>query len=133
MVFDTKGYAIPDSEFAPKMLGYNNSGDIIFGYARNPNVDFTPALISARRPTYDPQQKYLHVEIQNFGLSISNKLEVKIYGDSDNFLSRGVVEPLKPYEKYTLLMSATNIEEESYEVVIYDGETELSHTRFSAK
>ncbi len=50
LVFNTKGYEIPDSEFAPKMLGRDKRGEVVYGYARNPNVDFTPPLISSRRP-----------------------------------------------------------------------------------
>ncbi|MFI3320233.1 MAG: glycoside hydrolase family protein [Rikenellaceae bacterium] len=132
LVFDTRQYSIPDSEFAPKLLGRNTSGEVVFGYARNPNVDFAPALVSTRRPIYDPQQKVLNVEIQNFGLSASDQLEVRIYGDNGALLTNGIAQPLKPYEKRTLQMSGIDIEKESYEVVVYENGKELTRTHFFA-
>ncbi len=69
VTFNTKGYTIPESEFAPKMMGRNTKGELIYGYARNPNVDFQPAILSSLKP--QQQGSDVMIGVDNFGLKAS--------------------------------------------------------------
>ena len=52
LTFDGKGSGITPDEFAPKMIGKDKNGKLLFGYANLPYVDYKPALLSCRRPVY---------------------------------------------------------------------------------
>ncbi len=78
VVFKAKGSGITSDEFAPKMIGKDKKGNMLYGYARLPYVNYRPALLSARRPLFDKEKGGLKVEIQNFGLSASEPTEVEV-------------------------------------------------------
>jgi hypothetical protein len=121
VVFNGKGSGITEEEFAPKMIGKDKKGNLIYGYARLPYVCYTPPLLSARRPVVDDAGTELAVEIQNFGLSASQRTGVKVFCDG-KLLTQGTVEPLKPYEQVVLTLKIENkvvSGQPSYEVVFF--------------
>ena len=121
VVFNGKGSGITEEEFAPKMIGKDKKGNLIYGYARLPYVCYTPPLLSARRPVVDDAGTELAVEIQNFGLSASQRTGVKVFCDG-KLLTQGMVEPLKPYEQVVLTLKIENkvvSGHPSYEVVFF--------------
>ncbi len=102
VIFKAKGSGIDGDEFAPKLIGRNKKGELLFGYASLPYVDYRPALLSARRPEYDEKEKVLKVEIENFGLSASHLQEVEIYCDG-KLISSKIIQKLAPYETVNLV------------------------------
>ena len=97
VVFNGKGSGITAEEFAPKLIGRKRNGEMIFGYARLPYVDYSPALVSARKPVYVKNEGRLDVLVENFGLSVSSPAELEIWLDGVS-LGRQAISPIKPYD-----------------------------------
>lgn len=106
LTFNTRGYTIPDSEFAPKLLGRYKSGKMVYGYARNPNVNFEPAILSTRKPTMSGTT--MSVVVDNFGLngSVESSLTILVDGKSVATVS---VPALKPYESQTVVIEGVDV------------------------
>ena len=101
VVFSGKHSGITAEEFAPKLIGRDRHGELIFGYAWLPYVDYRPALVSARRPVYAKEEKRINVRVENFGLSDSAPVEVEVWLDGVS-LGKQTVSPLKPYASVTV-------------------------------
>lgn len=101
LTFDGKGSGITPDEFAPKMIGKDKNGKLLFGYANLPYVDYKPALLSCRRPVYREGRNEVELEVQNFGLSASGEMTVEIKQAGAGMGSH-TVKPLQPYEKASL-------------------------------
>ena len=132
VVFDGRGSGITADEFAPKMIGKDKKGNLIYGYARLPYVDCAPSTLSARHPVINNEKKELAVEIQNFGLSTSRQTEVKVFCD-EKLLAEGVVKPLKPYEQVILFLKIENevvTDGSRYEVIFYQKGIEIEKNSF---
>lgn len=132
VVFKGKGSGITPDEFAPKMIGKDKKGNMIFGYARLPYVDYQPALLSARRPVFDKEKGEFKVEIENFGLSESKPSEVEVIYNGKT-LVRTEVETLKPYGKTCLGLGSVpqDMEEKArFEIVFYQGGKEVERNKF---
>ena len=67
VVFNGKDSGITPDEFAPKLIGKNRKGEVIFGYASLPHVDYRPSLVSARKPVYVKEEGRLDIRVENFG------------------------------------------------------------------
>ena len=132
VVFNAEGSGITSGEFAPKMIGKHRNGNMLYGYARLPYVNYRPALLSARRPVFDKEKGELKVEIQNFGLSASEPAEVEgICGGHS--LGRMTLKTLQPYEVEYLAFSpdaALADDKSSYEVVFFYEGKEVERNRF---
>lgn len=132
VVFSGKGSGIDENEFAPKMIGKDKNGKMIFGYAALPTVDYKPALLSTLCPKYDASQKQIHVEVQNFGLSESKPTEVEIVC-SDSQKVKANVPSLKPYDKTILTFQIENFtpsDKQSYQVNFYSNGKLIKTTQF---
>ncbi len=132
VVFSGKGSGITADEFAPKMIGKDKNGAMLFGYARLPYVDYQPALLSARRPVYDKDKSELKLEVQNFGLSASKPVEVEVMC---NGVSQGrtSIQALKPYEtvNVSIKTSSSAFDDKSqYEVVFIQNGVEIEMNKF---
>ncbi|MFI3288970.1 MAG: glycoside hydrolase family protein [Rikenellaceae bacterium] len=106
LTFNTKGYQIPDSEFAPKLMGRFMSGELAYGYARNPNVNFEPAILSARRPTINGST--MSVVVENFGLHTSKESTLTISVDGES-IAISKVDPIEPYAAQTVEIEGVDI------------------------
>ena len=132
VVFNAKGSGITSDEFAPKMIGKHRNGNMLYGYARLPYVNYRPALLSARRPVFDKEKGELKVEIQNFGLSASEPAEVEVICGGHS-LGRMTLKTLQPYEVEYLAFSpdaALADDKSSYEVVFFYEGKEVERNRF---
>lgn len=120
VTFRGKGSGIQADEFAPKLIGRTKEGKLLYGYARLPYVDYQPALVSARRPAYDPDKRQLKVEIQNFGLSASRPMRAEVMGEQASFGSIEV-PALQPYEaqSFTLPATLTEASEKQTFVIVF--------------
>lgn len=131
VVFNGKGSGITADEFAPKMIGRNKAGNLIYGYARLPYVDYRPAILSARCPVYDSGKGELKVEVQNFGLSASKETEVVIMNHG-YVIARQKIAPVLLYDKVNVSWPDVkrSSEKPAYEVVFYLSGKEIERNRF---
>lgn len=132
VVFDGEGSGITPDEFAPKLIGRKKNGELLYGYASLPYVDYSPALLSARCPVYDAQQKVLKVKVANFGLSASETVDIEVIC-SGKTVATGRVTVLKPYEEKELPLAVTLLSDAKpteYEVVLSCKGKELERTSF---
>lgn len=131
VVFDGKNSGITADEFAPKLIGRDTKGELVYGYAHLPYVDYEPAMLSARRPSYDKQQNVLKLQVENFGLSASEPAEVEIRSD-DKLLAHGEIPVLFPYGHVDLSLPSLGVVADtvSFEVVIRDGGKEMEKVKF---
>jgi len=132
VVFKAKGSGITSDEFAPKMIGRDKKGNMLYGYARLPYVNYRPALLSARRPLFDKEKGGLKVEIQNFGLSASEPAEVEVICNGSS-QGRIALKTLQPYEIECLMFDSDMLlsdDKASYEVVFFQEGKEVERNKF---
>lgn len=132
VVFKAKGSGITSDEFAPKMIGKDKKGNMLYGYARLPYVNYRPALLSARRPLFDKEKGGLKVEIQNFGLSASEPMEVEVICNG-NSLGKLPLNALQSYETECLIFKSNILlkdDKAAYEVKFFCGGKEVEWNRF---
>lgn len=132
VVFDGEGSGITPDEFAPKLIGRKKNGELLYGYASLPYVDYSPAILSARCPVYDAQQNVLKVKVANFGLSASETADIEVIC-SGKTVATGRVTVLKPYEEKELPLAVTSLSDAKpteYEVVLSCKGKELERTSF---
>lgn len=103
ILFKNKRNSFVADEFAPKMIGRYTNGGILYGYAHLPYIDYQPALLSARCPTFNPKKGEWVLEIQNFGLSASSPclVEIRCNGTAQGQME---IKALKPYETVKLAL-----------------------------
>lgn len=129
VVFNGKGSGIGPDEFAPKLIGRDTKGRLLFGYARLPYVDYRPALLSARRPITDKETNQLKLTIENFGLSDSKPAKAEVWSNGQ-LVASGDVKALKPYEAAELSLSPAAPLGDACEVVISRDGQELERVSF---
>lgn len=132
VVFNGKGSDITTDEFAPKLIGRSTKGELLYGYARLPYVDYAPALLSARSPQYDKERGVLKVRVGNWGLSASQQAQVEVLCDGKT-VATGQVQALSPYEEVEAVLKpvmASFVEAAPYEVVLRCGDKEVERVTF---
>lgn len=132
VTFKGKGSGITADEFAPKLIGKDKQGKMVFGYAKLPYVDYQPAILSARRPVYDKGEKTIKVEIQNFGLSASQASDIEVICNGIS-MGKTTVGILNPYATETVVLAnITTIQDEkaTYEVVFLSNGEEMERNTF---
>ncbi|MFI3321932.1 MAG: glycoside hydrolase family protein [Rikenellaceae bacterium] len=101
VVFSGENHCIAEDEFAPKLLGKDKNGEMVFGYSRLKWIDYNPAILSALKPTVSGSKMY--VEIENLGVSASKSSFVTISSyNSDGVQTQvgsAVVKAIEPYGK----------------------------------
>lgn len=119
IVFDGRNNTIRKDEFAPKLLGKTKKGDLLYGYARLPYVNYHPACLSAAYPmAYDKQ---LELEVKNFGLSTSEETDLTVLVNGVK-LAEGQVKVLSPYESVKLSLpciNAAKIDNQALFTIVY--------------
>mgnify|MGYP003663529523 CR=1 FL=1 len=100
LVFDGHGNGLSSKNFAAKLLGRTSQGKLLFGWARLPDVDFDPPVLSSLSPVFEYTADGLdaYVEVQNFGQSASQQTSIRILVDGEAFADARV-RPLQPFEK----------------------------------
>ena len=108
VTFDGTASGITEEEFAPKLLGRDKKGKLLFGYASLPYVDYKPAILSGLRPVYHSEKNELTIEIENFGLSASKTtlvlpLQSGTWQEKEEceiaFVHKGKVQGINTFEK----------------------------------
>lgn len=112
VTFEGKGNGIELEEFAPKLIGKYKNGDMLYGYARLPYVDYIEPLLSMRSPSFVEAEKGANciIEVENFGQVASGSTTMRIDGVDESgkteLIASGKVVPLQPYEKAEVSLSA---------------------------
>lgn len=142
VTFDGLKSAITAEEFAPKLIGKRKDGNLLYGYARLPSVDFIEPILSARAPVFIQTEDgvKLDVEVQNFGQVASGQttLNVEYVKDGKNeIIAAGALPALEPYDKTVLSLDGkTRLEKEKeYEflLTILSGDKVVSTFRLKKK
>ncbi|MDR1882809.1 MAG: glycoside hydrolase family protein [Prevotella sp.] len=120
ITFDAAGNGIAPDEFAPKLIGKNIRGELLYGYARLPYINYIEPILSALVPVFTPRTDAMEisVEVQNFGQVASSEATLQLTVEKNGEkISAGsaVVPPLKPYEKTTVFFSAAPFFEKGVE------------------
>lgn len=105
LVFKGKDTGIDAEEFAPKLLGQKKDGQMVFGYCRLPEIDYTPALLSTRRPTLADDGRTVTIRVENYGLSESKPSCVKIMSKGV-LVGEGNIPALSPYGIHDLVVTS---------------------------
>ncbi len=132
VIFNAAGSGINNDEFAPKMIGKDIEGKMIYGYAELPYVNYLPPLISARQPNYNKVKQELELEIENFGLSASAPLTVQLLKDKI-IVSESKIEALQPYEVKHILVNNVDIDIESqheFEILFHSNNKTVARNSF---
>lgn len=103
LTFDAAACAITPEEFAPKLIGADRRGRLLFGYARLPYVDYRPPILSSLAPRYESASQSVSLTVENFGLSTSAKTRVAIE-QGGRTVATATVSRLKPYASTTLTL-----------------------------
>ncbi len=103
VTFDGKGNGINNENFTAKLLGKTNRGELLFGYARLPGVNYIEPILSARLPEIAKgiDGWHIKIEVQNFGQVPSEPTPIKIgYFSNDQIvhLASGNVPVLQPFQ-----------------------------------
>lgn len=133
ITFNGKGSGITADEWAPKLIGKDAKGQTVFGYARLPYVDYQPALLSARRPRYDKEQGALMVNVENYGLSVSQATEIEVLHDGKT-IGRTAIGSLAPYASATAIFAVdtpVDTEQGTFEVLFLLDGKELERNTFA--
>ncbi|MDF9829688.1 glycoside hydrolase family protein [Parabacteroides sp. PF5-6] len=131
VTFDGKGNGITREEFAPKLIGQYNNGQMLYGYARLPYVNYIEPVLSARAPSFHPADNTCVIEVENFGQVASGQASLKvecIRNGKKVVVASGKIPALQAYEKTELSLSSKTFKaaEEELLVTIYSGKKILS-------
>ena len=133
ITFSGKGSGITAEEWAPKLIGKDAKGEMVFGYASLPYVNYRPALLSARRPRYDKAQGMLRTTIANYGLSASEATDTEV-PDNGAPVGRVTIDALEPYASATAslsLDSPMDASQGTFEVIFLSGNREVERNTFT--
>ena len=122
ITFSGQGNGLRDHNFAAKLLGKTRQGNLLFGYARLPWVDYLQPALTSRLPQIRGREKSteIEVEVQNFGQVISEPAKVIVEFKQGNEwinLASGKVPSLKPFEKTLVTLESGALLEASAELV----------------
>ena len=141
VTFNGNGNGITPDEFAPKLIGRDKNGELLYGYARLPYVEYIEPILSARSPVFSDSDKKLSctIEVENFGQVPSGESSIKIESLDKNgkkrLVASGKVPVLQPYEKIKLHLTtkikpgSAVIEGQEIIVTIMDGKKTVSTFR----
>ena len=132
--FDGAGNGMQPDEFAPKLLGRDKKGRLLYGYASLPYVDYHPAMLSAAYPMYDKEGKALTLEVKNYGLSSSAPSQIVVEAGGRK-LAEGQIAPLAPYATAALRLDSdfvpTEKELSGLTVIFYTDGKEVGRNRLN--
>jgi hypothetical protein len=106
ITFTGSAGSINSGEWAPKMLGEKTDKTIAFGYAKMPDFDYKPAMLSAVTPTIAANGTVQSVSVTNYGQSTSAATDVHVYSANGNtLLAHGTTSALAAYGNETVTLT----------------------------
>lgn len=134
VTFSGEGSGITKDEFAPKMIGKDKKGNLLFGYASLPYVDYQPAILSAAYPMFNKKLGTIDFEVQNFGLSASGATRLEVWNNGCK-IAAGDVKTLQPYETQTFSLKCDGVFDKAdipvIDVVFYQNGVEIERNRLN--
>ncbi|HUH47101.1 MAG TPA: glycoside hydrolase family protein, partial [Arenibacter sp.] len=125
ITFEGTGNGFTDANFVGKLLGKTSQGNVLFGYARLPWVDFKEPILSTSAPKIEKKgQGYvLRAEVANFGQVPSKGTPIKIHiveGGQSKEIGSTRLSGLRPFEKTEIEVPILALGEigKEYEVAI---------------
>ncbi len=114
VTFEGKGNGFTDENFAGKLLGKTSEGELLFGYARLPWVEYIEPALSARLPKISiyRNSSTIEIEVQNFGQVESMPTDIKIEYEKDGQLvelASDDIAKLNPFEKTTVNLKGAGL------------------------
>lgn len=129
VTFAAYGHKLNMEDFAPKLIGKDKQGELLFGFTRVPWINYETAILSSRKPNLKEVDGQLRAEVrvENFGLMVSKDAKLKIYlaGDQKPIVAQQVISPLKPYETTEVIFTDLPIQTKGKDlrVVIVEADT----------
>lgn len=105
LTFRGKDCNLPSGEWAPKLIGKKKDGSMVFGYARLPYIDYTPAVLSASRPEKKKDRQDFVFTVKNYGLTSSQPSVAEVISE-EKVLSAVQIPSLRPYESVELILAS---------------------------
>ncbi len=139
VTFNGAGNGITENNFTAKLLGKTSQGQLLFGFARLPWLDYNEPALSARLPVLNKKEHGydIAVEVQNFGQVASKPGIIKIeHIKDDQFIeiASGEVPELNPFQKTSVKLVCdkkfapevdcqikVSILQDGYDPVTFDG------------
>lgn len=107
VTFAAEGHQLNNEDFAPKLIGKDKRGELLFGFTRVPWITYEAAILSSRKPvvTADNGNLQAEVKIENFGIKSSKKGRLKLFvgAASERLLGEQVIPALKSYESNSII------------------------------
>ena len=97
--------SINAGDWAPKMLGEKNDGSIAFGYAKMPDINYQPAILSAVMPEVNADNQVVSVMVTNYGQSVSETTQVRVLDNNGNILAEGEASPIGVYDSQQVTLT----------------------------
>ncbi|WP_026953609.1 glycoside hydrolase family protein [Algoriphagus vanfongensis] len=132
IIFDGTESGFTKENFAGKLIGKNQDGELVFGYSRLPGIDYTPAILTTRKPKFKWDEDLVEVVVENYGLSPSNKskLQLEIIQDGAVLATETTsIKALKAYEEVVVRLPLSEIQDQSgaysFKITILSGKQVL--------
>ncbi|MBU3026153.1 glycoside hydrolase family protein [Zobellia galactanivorans] len=110
LIFEGKGNGLTDENFAGKLLGKDKNGELLFGYARLPEVEYITPILSSRAPVFTKTTSGydLSVKVENFGQVASSSAHIAITlveNGKETELASGALDSIKPFQSTTVSLT----------------------------
>ncbi|PKQ62512.1 hypothetical protein BZG02_12370 [Labilibaculum filiforme] len=122
LLFKASGNGFTKENFTGKLLGKTKKGDLLFGYARLPWLEYNQQALSAKFPVLNGisnNKLKIEIEVQNFGQisSIPSQLNIE-YQEDDQWktIATGTVPSLQSFEKTCLTLEARKFKERGEQI-----------------
>ncbi|GAA3615199.1 glycoside hydrolase family protein [Flavivirga amylovorans] len=123
-------HGLAQDNFSAKILGKTTKGQLLFAYARLPEVVYDGAILSPKLPNVISKNK-IEIEVSNFGMAISEKANLKVFKSGTDFKELiGVVKipKLKSFETKPLCIKTVStvldLKKYDFDVIINQGKAD---------
>ena len=107
VTFNGADNGLTENNFVAKLLGKTTDGELLFGYARLPEINYIEPILSARMPTFTKNDRgnMIEIEVENFGQVASEVSSLKIKATDKNGdikIITAKIPPLDSFQKTTI-------------------------------
>lgn len=125
LIFDSKGHQLKQDEFAPKLLGKNKKGGLVFGYTRVPWAQYEKGILSAWKPIIKSENAQSHAQIilENFGTRASKAATVQLFQVKEGkrkLLGESKFDSIQPYAKREVEIKLNDYESSNDFILVID-------------
>lgn len=125
LIFDSKGHQLKQDEFAPKLLGKNKKGGLVFGYTRVPWAQYEKGILSARKPIIKSENAQSHAQIilENFGTRASKAATIQLFQVKEGkrkLLGESKFDSIQPYAKREVEIKLNDYESSNDFILVID-------------